>query len=170
MMAAAGKFAIVTAVLALGLVPKIERYGQGSLAKDEIASQAVTRFMAAHGWKASPLVRADSGEVFSYFDFTHDDCQASIRVGLVAGNGETTGFARRHHGGDIAFLQGGRFVEQPSALRHQMATISFLLRKSLGLAAAPPLPVLAITPAPVAEAPECRGPALRAWLHELQAG
>lgn len=155
------KAAIVVLVLAGGAGLKVVRYGPGAQTGSPLAH--ATQIMTAHGWHEATDGPDAASTLHEQRIYVRPGCKGPVIVAALAGNAEGAQFFRLQNGGNVAFIQND-IVAQPSGFQRQFSGLASGLKRMLGLDAGPPLTVIGVAPAPVAQPGACDGPPRSAWL------
>lgn len=154
--------ALVLAVVAAGLALKIVRYSERGNSAVADAHALVSKVMTAHGWAAVAAGGREVENLYAPITFVRSECANPVVVAVMGGNAEGAEFFRLQHGGDAGFLQ-QQVVASPSGLERHWSSLAQFLQRLTGSGGRQTLPVLAIAPAPPADATPCGGPPAAAW-------
>ncbi len=157
------RIALVGLCIVAGLALKAGRYGDRPEASLEAAVAKVEQFMGAGGWKSRAGVESRTGGLYPYLLFRKANCERPVVVAILGGNNESAELVRRDAGGDIAFVQNGEILAQPSGVKRQLSILTAGIANVLGPRVELRIPVLAVIPAPSVEAGICTGPSASAW-------
>lgn len=142
---------------------KVVRYTATGKPQGATAMERINGFISRHGWSGTGETWEGTGGLYTAARFVRAGCDAPLTVAILSASEEAADLARRDLGDSMAFVQSGAVVTRPSAITRQAAGLIHWIRHPAGHVLSPPLPIVAVSPAPMDSDTACGAPAPVHW-------